>query len=49
MGQDEARKRAQEQVAHQGNTGGGNSGGDPPKHRDNYRKDMGEEESGGPK
>ena len=49
MGQDEARKRAQEEVAHEGNTGGGNSGGDPPKHRDNYRKDMGEEQTGGPK
>lgn len=32
MGQDEARKRAQQEAAGGGNTGGGNSGGDAPKH-----------------
>ena len=49
MGQDEARKRAQEEVAHDVNTGGSNSGGDAPKNSEARRNSRGEEQSGGPK
>ena len=49
MGQDEARKRALEEVAGDLNTGGHNGGGDKPKKADAHRDARGEEQTGGPK
>jgi len=50
VGQDEARKRALEQVAGETNTGGhSGGGGDTPKKADQHRPHTAEEQTGGPK
>ncbi len=49
VGQDEARKRALEEVAAEPNTGGHNGGGDPPKKAAQHRPHTAEEQTGGPK
>jgi len=50
VGQDEAKKRAIEQVAGELNTGGHNGGGgDTPKNADKHHPHNAEEQTGGPK
>ncbi len=50
VGQDEAHKRALEQVANEPNTGGHNGGGgDTPKKAAQHHPHTAEEQSGGPK
>ncbi len=49
VGQDEAKKRALEEVAAEPNTGGNHGAGDAPKKAAQHHPHNAEEQSGGPK